>query len=113
MTEIDNKSLSLWEALHRKWYNTIQSINLDGTLVDDANISELLDIEKEIWSLILEFKEADVELPESMKRFKPYIKLYEETIANNHRTIYRYHLEKLLQSIQFLQHCHNLFLLQK
>ena len=78
MTEIDEKSLSLWEALHRKWYNTIQSINLDGTLVDDANISELLDIEKEIWSLILEFKEADVELPESMKTFKPFKVLWEE-----------------------------------
>ena len=85
MTEIDDKYLSLWDNLHMRWLVCAKEIKNDNLLSDDLNISKLIDIEKEIWSLGLEFEESGIELPESMKRFKPYIKLYEETIANNHQ----------------------------
>ena len=76
-----------WTKLHIRWSELVQLINLDGTFFDDANISELIDIEKKIWSCVLDFKEADVEFPESMKTFKPYEKLYEEQLANQYRNI--------------------------
>ena len=87
MTEIDNNNLSLWHNLYERWLVSAKEIKNDNTLSDDANISELLDIEKEIWSLALDFKEADVEFPESMQTFKPYEKLYEEQLANQYGNI--------------------------
>jgi len=87
MTEIDNNNLSLWHNLYERWLDSAKEIKNDNTLSDDANISELLDIEKEIWSLALDFKEADAEFPESMKTFKPYEKLYEEQLANQYGNI--------------------------
>ena len=47
----------------------------------------MIDIEKKIWSCVLDFKEADVEFPESMKTFKPYEKLYEEQLAKQYGII--------------------------
>ena len=78
MTEIDDKSLSLWHNLYERWLVSAKEIKNDNTLSDDANISELLDIEKEIWSLALELKESGIELPESMARFKTYTVFYNE-----------------------------------
>ena len=51
MTEIDNKSLSFWHNLYEHWLVSAKEIKNDKTLADDANISELLDIENEILSL--------------------------------------------------------------
>ena len=46
-----------------------------------------IDIEKKIWSCVLDFKEADVEFPESMQTFKPYEKVYEEQLAKRYGNI--------------------------
>ena len=77
MTEIDSNS-NRWLKLYQSWIVAAKNIKNDDTLVDNANISELLDIENEIWSLALEFKEAGIELPESMAQFKSYVDLYNE-----------------------------------
>ena len=77
MTEIDSNS-NRWLKLYQSWIVAAKNIKNDDTLADNANISELLDIENEIWSLALEFKEADIELPESMAQFKSYDDRYEE-----------------------------------
>ena len=87
MTDATNLNEERWTKLHNRWSELFQLINLDGTFSDDANISELIDIEKKIWSCVLDFKEAGVEFPESMKTFKPYDKLYEEQLANRHKNI--------------------------
>ena len=55
MIEIDI-NLNKWQKLYQSWITSAKNIKNDNTLADDANISELLDIEKEIWSLVLEFK---------------------------------------------------------
>jgi len=86
MIEIDI-NLNKWQKLYQSWITSAKNIKNDNTLIDDANISELLDIEKEIWSLALDFKEADVEFPESMQTFKPYEKLYEEQLAKRYGNI--------------------------
>ena len=77
MIEIDI-NLNKWQKLYQSWITSAKNIKNDNTLIDDANISELLDIEKEIWSLALEFKEAGIELPESMAQFKSYVDRYNE-----------------------------------
>lgn len=70
-----------WSELHKRWCELAKLINRDGTFSDDANISELIDIEKKIWSCVLDFKEGGIEFPKSMKTFKPYDKLYEEQLT--------------------------------
>ena len=77
MTEIDI-NLNKWQKLYQSWITSAKNIKNDNTLIDDVNISELLDIEKDIWSLALEFKESGIELPESMAQFKSYDDRYEE-----------------------------------
>ena len=81
MTEIDSNS-NRWLKLYQSWIVAAKNIKNDDTLADNANISELLDIEKEIWSLALEFKEAGIELPESMAKFKSYTVFYNEICSN-------------------------------
>ena len=87
MTDTANLNEERWTKLHSRWSELFQLINLDGTFSDDANISELIDIEKKIWSCVLDFKEADVEFPESMQTFKPYEKVYEEQLAKRYGNI--------------------------
>ena len=81
MIEIDI-NLNKWQKLYQSWIASAKNIKNDNTLADNANISELLDIEKEIWSLALEFKEAGIELPESMAKFKSYTVFYNEICSN-------------------------------
>ena len=77
MIEIDI-NLNKWQKIYQSWIAYAKNIKNDNTLFDNANISELLDIEKKIWSLALEFKEAGIELPESMAQFKSYVVRYNE-----------------------------------
>ena len=87
MSNLKYTTKEQWSELHKRWCELAELINRDGTFSDDANISELIDIEKKIWSCVLDFKEACVEFPESMKTFKPYEKLYEEQLANQYGNI--------------------------
>ena len=81
MIEIDI-NLNKWQKIYQSWIASAKNIKNDNTLIDDANISELLDIEKDIWSLALEFKESGIELPESMAKFKSYTVFYNEICSN-------------------------------
>jgi hypothetical protein len=72
-----------WSELHKRWCELAKLINWDGTFSDDANISELIDIEEKIWSCVLDFKEGGIESPKSMKTFKPYVKLLKEMISSS------------------------------
>jgi len=74
-----------WSELHKRWCELAELINRDGTFSDDANILELIDIEKKIWSCVLDFKEAGIESPETMKTFKPYLNLYEEILTKQNK----------------------------
>ena len=47
MTEIDSNS-NRWLKLYQSWIVAAKNIKNDDTLADNANISELLDIEKSI-----------------------------------------------------------------
>ena len=78
MTEIDKKNLNIWHKLYERWIISAKKIKNDNTLADGVNISEEIDIEKEIWSCALEFKNNGIELPESMAKFKSYTKSYKE-----------------------------------
>ena len=78
MTEIDNKSLSFWHNLYKRWLVSATKIIKVDTFSDDTDISELLDIENEISTCINAFTTVGIELPKAMEDFKPFLERYNE-----------------------------------
>ena len=78
MTEIDDKSLSLWHNLYERWLVSATKIIKVDTFSDDTDISELLDIENEISTCINALTIVGIELPKAMEDFKPFLERYNE-----------------------------------
>ena len=75
MTEIDDKSLSLWHNLYERWLVSATKIIKVDTFSEDTDISELLDIENEISTCINALIIVGIELPKAMEDFKPFLEV--------------------------------------
>ena len=67
------KLINKWNELHLKWCDAVQLIKLDDTLGDNSNISDMLELENAIWNLACEFKDNQIDLPDSMQNFKTFL----------------------------------------
>ena len=70
--------INTWNELHLKWCDAVQLIKLDDTLGDNSNISDMLELENAIWNLACDFKDNQIDLPDSMQNFKTFLVRYNE-----------------------------------